>query len=204
MGTCSSSPARNGDVKTSRTCEDSDDWLSGKCCCLTDSVRYRSLYTVKRQLISSTRWRSSSPVIDVACGEAGTIFIDANGGAVAFNSKSERRPRRLMSTCVSQAAVGRQTALLIASSNLVQIDTPAWNTQRLITLPGYKAVAVACGAYHCLAATSCGELFAWGEGNAGQLGLGDDASHLKTFRNQPCHVRNLVLPCRLWALYLDQ
>lgn len=132
-------------------------------------------------------------MIDVACGEAGTIFIDANGGAVAFTARSERRARRLVSTCVSHAAVGRQAALLIISSNAVQIDAPAWNTQRPINLPGFKAVAVACGAYHCLVATSCGELFAWGEGNAGQLGLGDEVSNLKTFRNQPCQVSVSVL-----------
>lgn len=117
------------------------------------------------------------------------MVIDADGAALAFTSHCERRAQRLTSAKVSRAAVGRETVLLVASTGLIQIETQALEKPRCVRLrSGLEAAVVACGARHCLVATRCGSLFAWGEAAAGQLGLGDEPQQLKKFRKEPCQV----------------
>jgi len=41
----------------------------------------------------------------------------------------------------------------------------------LTKLENKKIIAVACGAYHTLALSSIGDLYSWGRGFEGQLGL---------------------------------
>ncbi|KAJ8604157.1 hypothetical protein CTAYLR_008578 [Chrysophaeum taylorii] len=132
--------------------------------------------------------RSLSPVVDVACGDAATVVLDADGGCVAFVAHGDRRVRRLMNTRVSQAAVGGESALLVASTGaLLQFDARTWEKPRAVRLQ-FEVAAVACGARHCLVATRCGALFSWGEATAGQLGISDDPDQLKKPRTEPCRV----------------
>eukprot|EP00966_Prymnesium_polylepis_P006971 160659-Prymnesium_polylepis.1 len=48
---------------------------------------------------------------------------------------------------------------------------------------GVRVAQIACGAEHCLAAAEGGSLYAWGNNDDGQLGLGDSDE-----RDEPCEV----------------
>lgn len=59
-------------------------------------------------------------------------------------------------------------------------STESCETPRLVTaLEGHAVTSVACGAAHTCAVTVEGKLFAWGDGNKGQLGTGNTNWALK-------------------------
>lgn len=61
----------------------------------------------------------------------------------------------------------------LGHGNLTDISQPTI----VEALLGYEMVQVACGASHVLALSTDGELFAWGRGDGGRLGLGTRESH---------------------------
>lgn len=137
---------------------------------------------------SRIAWRSDgAPVVAAVCGEAATVVLDADGGCVAFVTEGDRRVRRLKLR-VADAAVGDETGLLVdKSGRLYRVDARCWEKPTLMP-GGLAAAVVACGARHCLVATRSGELYAWGEATAGQLGQGDEPEHLRKARREPVRV----------------
>ena len=48
-----------------------------------------------------------------------------------------------------------------------------WQPRVVVELEGKHVVRIACGYYHMLALTDAGDVYAWGSGTSGKLGLGD-------------------------------
>lgn len=63
-------------------------------------------------------------------------------------------------------------------------DSSVPQAERVDTLLGSNVVLIAAGASHAFSVTSTGEIYAWGNGKAGQLGLGDDVFNL-----DDCHIQ---------------
>ncbi|XP_029417253.1 serine/threonine-protein kinase Nek8 isoform X5 [Nannospalax galili] len=79
----------------------------------------------------------------------------------------------MLNTEVVQVATGRtQKAGVTRSGRLI-----LWEPTIVEALLGYEMVQVACGASHVLALSTDRELFAWGRGDGGRLGLGTRESH---------------------------
>ncbi|XP_077537079.1 HECT and RLD domain containing E3 ubiquitin ligase 4 isoform X3 [Haemaphysalis longicornis] len=137
-------------------------------------------------------------VRDVACGQRHTLVLLANGSVYSCGSNDfgqlgqDRSMRKLeqVSTLAAHEirAVACGEAHSLALSDAGQVFAWGCNRQgqlgcgtedesrlrprvvkRLATL---HVVQIACGAAHCLALASNGELFGWGSNGYGQLGLG--------------------------------
>ena len=125
-------------------------------------------------------------IANIACGPAGVVVISEEGQCRRGAGGGREKEGRLPST---QAAVGETVALILNDQSLYAVDpsrdaraqrrerprrldpfagAPPFSQARFIT-------GVACGTNHCLARSSCGAVFAWGAGDAGQLG--DDDGH---------------------------
>lgn len=113
---------------------------------------------------------SSSLVVDIACGETGAVAIDVDGNAIVH---SDGKATRIKNVRVSRAAIGAKSVYLVSEKKLYELDANALGKRRVVNLWQKEVALVCCGANHCLVATRCGALFAWGEAKAGQLGLGD-------------------------------
>eukprot|EP00850_Spirogloea_muscicola_P015173 SM000114S24136 [mRNA] locus=s114:174841:180366:- [translate_table: standard] len=145
--------------------------------------------------------RREAAMRKVACGGAHTLFLTDTGavfaaglndcGQLGLAAAVERtlEPRRVaglpvparsvaaghhFSSCVTEDGDlwvwgdNRQGQLGLGTSAGRLAHVP----QRLEALAGAGVVAVACGASHALAVLASGEVYAWGAGASGQLGLG--------------------------------
>ena len=52
-----------------------------------------------------------------------------------------------------------------------------WQPKKVEALSGQRVVAASVGAYHSIALTADGDAFAWGQGDGGRLGHGEDESN---------------------------
>ncbi|CAH0364423.1 unnamed protein product [Pelagomonas calceolata] len=126
-------------------------------------------------------------IASVACGPAGVVVISEENHAVAAPAEGGRRK---VGCRAQSAAVGETVALILNDQSLYAVDPSrdaprngSWERpRRLDPFAGAPPFAqartitgVACGSNHCLARSSCGAVFAWGAGDAGQLG--DDDGH---------------------------
>lgn len=86
---------------------------------------------------------------EVSCGEDHAAFITQEGEVFALGSNAEGR-------------------LGVGSRAVKQSNSPV----RVETLVGCKAVTLSCGWTHTAVLTDSGEVYAWGSGETGALGLG--------------------------------
>ncbi|XP_049714805.1 serine/threonine-protein kinase Nek8 isoform X2 [Elephas maximus indicus] len=102
--------------------------------------------------------QSGVTIKHVACGDLFTACLTDRGIIMTFGSGS--------SGCLGHGS-------------LTDISQPPFALQPTIVeaLLGYEMVQVACGASHVLALSTERELFAWGRGDGGRLGLGTRESH---------------------------
>ena len=123
----------------------------------------------------------------VACGPAGVVVVSEENHAVAAPAEGGRRK---VGCRAQNAAVGETVALILNDQSLYAVDPSrdaprngSWERPRRLDpfagAPPFSQArfitGVACGSNHCLARSSCGAVFAWGAGDAGQLG--DDDGH---------------------------
>jgi len=94
----------------------------------------------------------------VACGDCHSVAIDANGGVLTWG-------RGMFGALGHNDEHDRHTPTLMA--NFVQPNT---------------AVVVSAGFAHTVSVTAKGELWAWGNGEDGQLGLGNEENRLAPVR----------------------
>ncbi|XP_008826906.1 serine/threonine-protein kinase Nek8 isoform X2 [Nannospalax galili] len=96
--------------------------------------------------------QSGVTIKHVACGDLFTACLTDRGIIMTFGSGSNG---------------------CLGHGNLTDISQPTI----VEALLGYEMVQVACGASHVLALSTDRELFAWGRGDGGRLGLGTRESH---------------------------
>ncbi|KAG8122483.1 hypothetical protein E2320_017982, partial [Naja naja] len=96
--------------------------------------------------------QSGVTIKHVACGDLFTACLTDRGIVLTFGSGS--------SGCLGHGA-------------FVDVSQP----KIVEALLGYEITQAACGASHALALSSEGEVFAWGRGDNGRLGLGNQESH---------------------------
>ncbi|XP_037056468.1 serine/threonine-protein kinase Nek8 isoform X2 [Peromyscus leucopus] len=96
--------------------------------------------------------QSGVTIKHVACGDLFTACLTDRGIIMTFGSGSNG---------------------CLGHGNLTDISQPTI----VEALLGYEMIQVACGASHVLALSADGELFAWGRGDGGRLGLGTRESH---------------------------
>ncbi|XP_063124741.1 serine/threonine-protein kinase Nek8 isoform X3 [Rattus norvegicus] len=96
--------------------------------------------------------QSGVTIKHVACGDLFTACLTDRGIIMTFGSGSN-------------GCLGHGSLTDISQPTIVE------------ALLGYEMVQVACGASHVLALSADGELFAWGRGDGGRLGLGTRESH---------------------------
>lgn len=89
-------------------------------------------------------------IVTVVCGEDHTVAIDDHGELFIWGHDGTGQSRHDDDHC-----------------------TPRTTPCRMEALHGRPVVAAACGGHHTLVLLKHGEVFAWGRGGAGQLGLGD-------------------------------
>lgn len=86
---------------------------------------------------------------EVSCGEDHAVFITQEGEVYSLGSNAEGR-------------------LGVGSRTLKQSNSPL----RVDTLAGCKAMTLSCGWTHTAVLTDSGEMYTWGSGETGALGLG--------------------------------
>ena len=142
-------------------------------------------------------------VMQVAAGSEHSVFVTADGLFVCGRNTNGRlgvggTECRLVPTPVTGQLQGKTAVYLAAgdhhtlcitadgslfswgsdgSGQLGVADTEERHVPTLVTgLQGKRVVHVAAGAVHTICSTSDGSVFAWGAGDVGKLGLGDDES----------------------------
>ncbi|KAJ6657257.1 hypothetical protein lerEdw1_002624 [Lerista edwardsae] len=96
--------------------------------------------------------QSGVTIKHVACGDLFTTCLTDRGIVLTFGSGSS-------------GCLGHETFVDVSQPKIVE------------ALLGYEITQVACGASHILAVSNEGEVFAWGRGDNGRLGLGTQESH---------------------------
>ncbi|XP_048375454.1 serine/threonine-protein kinase Nek8 isoform X3 [Sphaerodactylus townsendi] len=96
--------------------------------------------------------QSGVTIKHVACGNLFTACLTDRGIVLTFGSGSS-------------GCLGHETFVDVIQPKIVE------------ALLGYEITQVACGASHILAVSNEGEVFAWGRGENGRLGLGTQESH---------------------------
>ncbi|XP_053130974.1 serine/threonine-protein kinase Nek8 isoform X2 [Hemicordylus capensis] len=96
--------------------------------------------------------QSGVTIKHVACGDLFTACLTDRGIVLTFGSGSS-------------GCLGHKTFVDVSQPKIVE------------ALLGYEITQVACGASHVLAVSNEGEVFAWGRGDNGRLGLGTQESH---------------------------
>lgn len=144
---------------------------------------------------------TSADVRDVDCGEDHTAVVTAGGDVACFGNGDDHRlgsggsegtsvPRFLFWVAQGThrikavAAGGAHTLLLTEAKNLLGLGCnadgqlgigtkrDALKPTRVTGLTSMRVCAIACGGRHSLVATEAGLLYAFGNNDAGQLGLG--------------------------------
>ncbi|XP_054857967.1 serine/threonine-protein kinase Nek8 isoform X2 [Eublepharis macularius] len=96
--------------------------------------------------------QSGVTIKHVACGDLFTACLTDRGIVLTFGSGSS-------------GCLGHETFVDVSQPKIVE------------ALLGYEITQIACGASHVLAVSNEGEVFAWGRGENGRLGLGTQESH---------------------------
>ncbi|XP_061460632.1 serine/threonine-protein kinase Nek8 isoform X2 [Rhineura floridana] len=96
--------------------------------------------------------QSGVTIKHVACGDLFTSCLTDRGIVLTFGSGGS-------------GCLGHETFTDVSQPKIVE------------ALLGYEITQVACGASHVLAVSNEGEVFAWGRGDNGRLGLGTQESH---------------------------
>ncbi|XP_063002477.1 serine/threonine-protein kinase Nek8 [Elgaria multicarinata webbii] len=96
--------------------------------------------------------QSGVTIKHVACGDLFTACLTDRGIVLTFGSGSS-------------GCLGHEAFADVSQPKIVE------------ALLGYEITQVACGASHVLAVSNEGEVFAWGRGDNGRLGLGTQESH---------------------------
>ncbi|XP_066491696.1 serine/threonine-protein kinase Nek8 [Tiliqua scincoides] len=96
--------------------------------------------------------QSGVTIKHVACGDLFTACLTDRGIVLTFGSGGS-------------GCLGHETFVDVSQPKIVE------------ALLGYEITQVACGASHVLAVSNEGEVFAWGRGDNGRLGLGTQESH---------------------------
>lgn len=125
------------------------------------------------------------------CGHSGSKHSRVSPKVVEFAGRDKS------SVLVKQIAAGDLFTLFLTSSGEVYAcgaglymgcekyrDKSIPKAERVDSLLGSNVVFIAAGARHAFAVTSAGEVYGWGNGRFGQLGLGDDV-----FDMEGCHVQ---------------
>ena len=151
---------------------ETDTMVYPKC---IDALRGRQVRAFSIRCMSSTSSRTHSGVAvlqiaDFACGVGHVVALTSTGEAFTWGDNRE-----------FQCGMGLGHPFV--SRNITQ-------PMRIPSLIGKRVVAVACGAGHSIVITATGEVFAWGAGNEGQLGLGTPDVHVVVLcsRNACVHV----------------
>ena len=112
----------------------------------------------------ANRERGSALIKQVAAGDLFTVFLTTSGEVYTCGAGSYMGCEKYRNKSVPQA-------------------------ERIDSLLGSNAILIAAGDRHAFAVTSTGEIYGWGNGKNGQLGLGEDV-----FDFEGCHVQ---IPLRL-------
>lgn len=125
------------------------------------------------------------------CGHSGSKHSRVSPKVVDFAGRDKS------SVLVKQIATGDLFTVFLTTSGEVYTcgaglymgcekyrDKSIPQAERVDSLLGSNVVFIAAGARHAIAVTSAGEVYGWGNGRFGQLGLGDDV-----FDMEGCHVQ---------------
>jgi alpha-tubulin suppressor-like RCC1 family protein len=125
------------------------------------------------------------------CGHSGSKHSRVSPKVVDFAGRDKS------SVLVKQIATGDLFTVFLTSSGEVYTcgaglymgcekyrDKSVPQAERVDSLLGSNVVFIAAGARHAIAVTSAGEVYVWGNGRFGQLGLGDSV-----FDMEGCHVQ---------------
>ncbi|XP_028414722.1 X-linked retinitis pigmentosa GTPase regulator-like [Dendronephthya gigantea] len=151
-------------------------------------------------------WIRDDRVLQLACGDEHSAVITSSGRLYTFgsndwgqlghgNSKPYTKPsvvKKLKGDKVKAVACGRSHTLVISESGVFSFgagsdsqlghgDNKGYNIPTEIEALSDKTINhVSCGAEHSAAVTGNGELYVWGSGSEGQLGLGISECELPT------------------------
>ena len=143
-------------------------------------------------------WIRDDKIVELACGDEHSAVITNSGRLYTFgnndwgqlghgNSKTYTKPnvvKTLKGNRVKAVACGRSHTLVISESGVFSFgagadsqlghgDNKDYNVPKKIEAFCDKNIKqISCGAEHSAAVTENGELFVWGSGSEGQLGLG--------------------------------
>jgi alpha-tubulin suppressor-like RCC1 family protein len=109
-------------------------------------------------------------VTSVACGAETSCFLDASGGLLTCGLPQ-----------YGQLGHGTDHSYNKADGT-VKIAYQPQPVPRLVSTfadAGLKVLRVACGHTHCVAVTTCGRVFTWGDGGYGRLGTKDQKEQWK-------------------------
>lgn len=125
------------------------------------------------------------------CGHSGQKHSKVHPKVVDFTSRVGG------SVLIKQIAAGDLFTVFLTTSGEVYTcgagtymgvakwhDSSVPQAERVDTLLGSNVVLIVAGASHAFSVTSTGEIYGWGNGKSGQLGLGDDVFNL-----EDCHVQ---------------
>ncbi|KAL5253674.1 hypothetical protein ACHWQZ_G013448 [Mnemiopsis leidyi] len=149
-------------------------------------------------------WVKNDPVIAVACGDEHTAVVTSTGRSYTFGSnqwgqlalghtKQTNKPsfvKSLKGKLVTHVACGRSHTLFATKTEVYgcggngehQVndtsDDEVLTPFHLTTLTGIQVKRLSCGVEHSLVLGHCGEVYLWGTGSEGQLGMGPNVSEL--------------------------
>ncbi|KAJ0408975.1 hypothetical protein P43SY_002854 [Pythium insidiosum] len=118
----------------------------------------------------------TTKIASIACGSGFSIAIDRTGRAFAWGKWSDGRlglgPIPVVSQQRRRHGGRRQLQRFLLRPQELEV-------------PGVQWRKISCGDAHCVAISTRGELFTWGRGSQGQLGLGSLADAMTPVRLMP-------------------
>ena len=128
------------------------------------------------------------------CGSSHAVAVSENGQLYAWGSSAQRgqlgladRDPRCLPTRVTAFDGQRPAVILVPPENNTRPD-PASRAAAC----GHRLLLAAAGGAHTVAVGQRGELWSWGHGGHGALGLGDDADRLVPTRVSAEHFQSPV------------
>ncbi|KAJ0412055.1 hypothetical protein ATCC90586_004601 [Pythium insidiosum] len=119
---------------------------------------------------------ATTKIASIACGSGFSIAIDRTGRAFAWGKWSDGRlglgPIPVVSQQRRRHGGRRQLQRFLLRPQELEV-------------PGVQWRKISCGDAHCVAISTRGELFTWGRGSQGQLGLGSLADAMTPVRLMP-------------------
>ncbi|XP_063681179.1 X-linked retinitis pigmentosa GTPase regulator-like isoform X2 [Bolinopsis microptera] len=149
-------------------------------------------------------WVKNDPVVAVACGDEHTAVVTSTGRSYTFGSnqwgqlalghtRQTNKPsfvKSLKGKQVAHVACGRTHTLIATKSEVYgcggngehqvneSTDDEVLTPFLLPTLSGILVKRLSCGVEHSLVLGHCGDVYLWGGGSEGQLGMGANVSEL--------------------------